>query len=74
MTWAYTPTGTPATRTTTPRLRPMRPVVTIERPRCPECGSAHLLTQRSVADQGDGSTLRLTKCRSCGCNFEVVLE
>lgn len=49
-----------------------RKFVFVHRPRCPECGSAWLLTQRSF-DNGDGSRTRPTICRDCGERFRVVI-
>ena len=48
-------------------------LVIVERPRCPRCQSANLLTIRSQ-DQGDGSVLRKTRCRRCSYRFDVVIE
>jgi len=47
--------------------------VTVERPRCPACGSARLRKYRSIRDQGDGSALWWVQC-SCGRRFRVLLE
>ena len=49
------------------------PTVTVERPRCPKCGSAALRKYRSLRDQGDGSSLWWVRCE-CGERFRVVLE
>ena len=59
----------PAART---RLR----VVTIERPRCPECGGINLHKYRSLFDQGDGTALWWVRCvdPECGQRFKVLLE
>ena len=48
-------------------------VVTYIQPRCPQCGSVDLKTQRSV-DQGDGTRIRNTVCRTCGKKFFVMAE
>ena len=47
--------------------------VTVERPRCPTCGSAALRKYRSLRDQGDGSSLWWVRCE-CGARFRVLLE
>lgn len=44
-----------------------------EKPRCPECGSDRLKTDRST-DQGDGTRLRLAHCRVCGASLAIVIE
>jgi transcriptional regulator NrdR family protein len=49
------------------------PTVFVDRPRCPSCDGIDLKTTKSI-DQGDGSTLRRTRCRECGCKFHVVVE
>jgi hypothetical protein len=53
--------------------RPDRLIVFIERPRCPWCGSLNLQTQRSLR-QRDGSRKRITVCRDCATNFDVIVE
>ncbi len=47
--------------------------ITVERPRCPECGGVKLRKFRSLADQGDGSALWWVRC-PCGHRFRVLLE
>ncbi len=47
--------------------------VTVERPRCPKCGGFKLRKYRSVADQGDGTSLSWVRC-ACGYRFRVLLE
>lgn len=49
-------------------------VPTFQRPRCKWCGSSDIKTTRSIADQGDGSTLRYAKCRGCDKNMKYILE
>ena len=50
--------------------------ITIERPRCPECGGVRLRKYRSLRDQGDGSTLSWVRCmdEDCGYRFRLVQE
>jgi len=50
-----------------------RPIVFLEKPRCPSCNSADLQTKRS-AKNGDASTSRNTTCRACGLKFVIVIE
>ncbi len=50
------------------------PVVTVKRPRCPECESVNVFCRSSRGDQGDGSLLRYEGCRDCGCHFVLWLE
>ena len=52
------------------------PVVTLPKPRCPQCQGALLKKYRSISDQGDGSSLAWVKCRNemCGHRFKVLLE
>jgi len=47
-----------------------------KKPRCPKCGSTDLQTIRSIADQGDGTTWRKTRCRRSDCDhtFNLILE
>lgn len=49
------------------------PIVTVERPRCPFCGSTAVKTTRSITTE-DGST-RTTVCmeRKCGKRFLVIV-
>lgn len=51
-------------------------LVTIERPRCPECGGIKLRKYRSLFDQGDGTALWWVRCADpeCGQRFKVLLE
>ena len=50
-----------------------RPYVFVERPRCPACGSVDLHPYKTV-QQGDGSTLRYVRCKSCGEKAFLVIE
>lgn len=50
-----------------------KPLVFIERAKCPTCGSADLQTRRSVQN-GDASVSRDTLCRECNTHFIVVVE
>lgn len=50
-----------------------KPLVFIERPRCPTCGSADLQTRRTTQN-GDASLSRDTLCRECKLHFVVVVE
>ncbi len=56
------------------RPRDEREIVTFERPRCPECNSLNLKTNRTVATDGDGVATRDTRCRACGIRFFVIAE
>ncbi|RIK57251.1 MAG: hypothetical protein DCC63_14820 [Nitrospira sp.] len=47
--------------------------VTFERPRCPACKSVRLTKYRSLANQGDGSSLSWVRC-ACGHRFRLLLE
>ncbi len=47
--------------------------ITVERPRCPECGGAKLRKYRTLADQGDGSALWWVRCE-CGRRFNPPFE
>jgi len=51
-------------------------MITLPRPRCPRCGSVRLRKYRSIADQGDGTSLSWVRCRgdSCGHKFKVLME
>lgn len=49
------------------------PVVVVPRPRCPNCQSYDLKTQRSVKDS-DGSSTRDTRCRRCRTRFILIVE
>jgi DNA-directed RNA polymerase subunit M/transcription elongation factor TFIIS len=53
--------------------RPRLTTISVERPRCPTCGSVKLSKYRSLTDQGDGSALWWVRCE-CGKRFRVVLE
>jgi len=49
---------------------------TFERPHCRRCGCVKLKKNRSVRDQGDGSSAWWVRCLNpeCGRKFKVVLE
>jgi DNA-directed RNA polymerase subunit M/transcription elongation factor TFIIS len=47
--------------------------VFIERPRCPRCGSAALVTIRTETT-GDESLTRRTRCRECQHVFFIIWE
>ena len=61
-----------------PRRKPVANMETISwnRPRCPRCNGIALLKYRSVADQGDGSSLAWMRCNEpeCGHRFKMVME
>jgi len=63
------PSHPPASKVHVGRLA----TVTVERPRCPACGSAALRKYRSIRDQGDGSSIWWVRCE-CGERFRVLLE
>lgn len=50
-----------------------RPVVFASLARCPACGGTKHKSYRSL-DQGDGSRMKWTECKSCGEKFIVILE
>jgi hypothetical protein len=52
------------------------PEITHERLRCPRCGSARLRRFRSIADQGDGTSLAWVRCldEECAHRFRVILQ
>ena len=50
------------------------PIVTVERPRCPECKSLRVYCRSSKGDQGDGSIMRYAGCRDCDTHFILWLE
>ena len=56
-----------------PTSRPPLETVTYERPRCPACRGIRLTKYRSLADQGDGSSLSWVRC-TCGHRFRMLLE
>lgn len=47
--------------------------VFVELPRCPECGGTRHRAYRSV-EQGDGSRMKWTECKTCHEKFIVILE
>ncbi len=51
------------------------PIVAIERPRCPACGSTNVRPKRSVTDD-DGGVTRDTHCQEPNCRqrFFVVVD
>lgn len=49
------------------------PLVFMQLPHCPYCGSTSRHTVKSQAG-GDGSTSRRTECRDCGSRYVLVLE
>ena len=49
------------------------PYAYFPRPRCPLCNSPDLKIYKTV-DNGDGSIVRYSKCRSCGEKFKLILE
>ena len=51
-------------------------VFSFERPRCQYCGCVKLKKNRSVRDQGDGSSAWWVQCLNPECvrRFKVVLE
>ncbi|MBL9150418.1 MAG: hypothetical protein JNM94_17165 [Phycisphaerae bacterium] len=57
------------------RRRRLETIVCL-RPRCPRCGGAAMEKYRSIADQGDGSSLWWMRCTGdrCGHRFKVVFE
>jgi DNA-directed RNA polymerase subunit M/transcription elongation factor TFIIS len=55
-----------------PKLERLK-LFTLQRPKCPRCGSTKLRNYRSISDQGDGSSLSWVRC-SCGQRFKVVME
>ena len=50
-----------------------RPIVFVERPRCPSCSSVELKSLRSVAGD-EGTRVRRTKCKDCELTFDIVFE
>lgn len=59
-----------------PAGRRILQVISCLRPRCPRCGSTSMEKYRSVADQGDGTSLWWMRCTAlrCGHRFKVVYE
>lgn len=50
-----------------------KPLVFIERPKCPTCGSAELKTRRTTRNE-DASVSRDTVCQECDQHFIVVVD
>ena len=50
--------------------------VTCQRPRCPRCNGSALRKYRSIADQGDGTSLSWIICANekCRHRFRILLE
>ena len=55
----------------TPNMR--RPIVHIERPKCPVCGSVDIETRRSQRNE-DGTVSRDALCRTCETTFLIILD
>lgn len=55
-----------------------RPLLTVTalKPRCPLCRSDKLRRYRSIADQGDGTSLSWMLClnQTCGKRFKLLLK
>lgn len=69
--------GAPLRQATRRRDRRRRlETVTCLRPRCPRCGGTAMSKYRSIADQGDGTSLWWMRCTGdrCGHRFKVVFE
>lgn len=49
------------------------PLVFVQKPTCPLCGSVDYQRIRTE-DNGDGSTTKKVKCRSCDARFKIVYE
>ena len=43
-------------------------------PKCPECGSLHILAYRKNPAEPDGTVSRYTRCADCNARFVVVEE
>ena len=50
------------------------PLVFVQRPTCPHCGSGATPQTIRSEDNGDGSTTRKSVCARCGERFKVVIE
>jgi hypothetical protein len=48
--------------------------VFVTRPRCPQCGSSNLKTQKTRPKETDDSVTRETVCKDCQWWFLVVVE
>jgi len=47
--------------------------LTLTRPRCPRCHSAHLRAYKTM-DNGDDSLTRYSRCVDCGRRVVVIVE